>query len=186
MTNQDSAIATFTDHQQAEKAIKQLAASGFPMKHLSIVGKGYHTEEKVTGFYSTGDRMTFWGTRGAFWGGLWGLFLGGMIMTIPVFGQVVVLGWLASTVVAAVEGAVVVGGLSALGAAIASIGIPKDSVVNYETAIAADGFLVMVHGEPAEMTRARSILASINPANLDLHMGRRTTMSAGELVGAAD
>ena len=185
MTNQESAIATFTDHLQAEKAVKELAASGFPMTHLSIVGKGYHTEEKVTGFYSTGDRMTFWGTRGAFWGGLWGLFLGGMVLTVPVFGQVVVLGWLASTVVAAVEGAVIVGGLSALGAAIASIGVPKDSVINYETAIAADGFLVMVHGSAAEMTRARSILASMNPSNLDLHMSH-ATLSAAELLDAAD
>jgi hypothetical protein len=43
------------------------------MKNLSVVGKGYHTEEKVIGFYNVGDRVKFWGSRGAFWGGLWGL-----------------------------------------------------------------------------------------------------------------
>jgi hypothetical protein len=42
------------------------------MKHLSVVGKGYHSEEKVVGFYNIGDRIKFWGTRGAFWGGFWG------------------------------------------------------------------------------------------------------------------
>ena len=48
------------------------------MKNLSVVGKGYHTDEKVVGFYNTGDRIKFWGTRGAFWGGFWGLFFGGL------------------------------------------------------------------------------------------------------------
>ena len=139
-------VAVFADHQAAEAAVKKLAAAGFEMKNLSVVGKGYHTDEKVVGFYNTGDRVKFWGTRGAFWGGFWGLFFGGLFMTIPVVGHVVVLGYLAAMVVSGLETAVVVGGLSALGAALYSIGIPKDSVIQYETAVKADDFLVMAHG----------------------------------------
>ncbi len=115
--------------------MKKLTAAGFEMKNLSIVGKGYHTDEKVVGFYNAGDRIKFWGTRGAFWGGFWGLFLGGLFMTIPVVGHVIVLGYLATIAVAGIENAVVVGGLSALGAALYSIGVPKDSVIQYETAV---------------------------------------------------
>jgi len=63
-----------------------------------------------------------------------GLFLGGLFLTVPVVGHVVVLGYLASVAIGAIENAVVVGGLSALGAALYSIGIPKDSVIQYETA----------------------------------------------------
>ena len=99
------------------------------MKHLSVVGKGYHTDEKVVGFYNIGDRIKFWGTRGAFWGGFWGLFFGGLFMTVPLVGHVVVLGYLATVAVSAIENAILVGGLSALGAAIYSIGVPKDSVL---------------------------------------------------------
>ena len=66
----DTLIAVFANHEQAERAIKHLADAKFDMKHLSIVGQGYHTEEKVVGFYNTGDRIKFWGKRGAFWGGL--------------------------------------------------------------------------------------------------------------------
>ena len=40
------------------------------------------------------------------------------------------------------------GGLTALGAALYSIGIPKDSIVTYETALKADKFLLLVHGAP--------------------------------------
>lgn len=100
---------------------------------------------------------------------MWGLFFGGLFLTIPIIGHVVVLGYLAVAALSAVEGAVVVGGVSAIGAALTSIGIPKDSVLQYETAIKADGFLVMAHGTPAEMERAKTILAATHPASLDMH-----------------
>jgi hypothetical protein len=121
----DSVIAVYLEHNAAEDAIKKLAASGFEMKNLSVAGKGYHSEEKVVGFYNMGDRVKFWGSRGAFWGGFWSLFLGGLFMTIPVIGHVVVLGYLASVAAAGIENAVVVGGLSALGATLYSLGMPK-------------------------------------------------------------
>jgi hypothetical protein len=169
MDEADAVVAVFADHNAAESAVKKLAAAGFEMKHLSVVGKGYHTDEKVIGFYNIGDRIKFWGSRGAFWGGLWGLFFGGLFMTIPVVGHVVVLGYLAATAISAVEGALMVGGLSALGATLYSIGIPKDSVIQYEAALKADNFLVSAHGTTEEIARAKTILATTNPSRLDLH-----------------
>jgi hypothetical protein len=162
-------VAVFTDHAQAERAIKDLAAAKFDMKQLSIVGQGYHTEEQVVGFYNAGDRIKFWGRRGAFWGGLWGLFFGGVFLMVPVVGQVMVLGYLATVVASAFEGAVVVGGISVLGAALASIGVPKDSVIQYETALKADEFLVSAHGSAEDLARARIILAAADPVTLQLH-----------------
>ena len=185
MENADTVIAVFTDHQAAETAVKRLTAGGFAMKNISVVGKGYHTEEQVVGFYNTGDRVKFWGMRGAFWGGIWGLFLGGLFMTIPVVGHVVVLGYLAATAISAIESAVVVGGLSALGAALYGIGIPKDSVITYETALKADDFLVMAHGTTEEIARAKTILSDVNPSRLDVHSGVKTTEPAGQPVDAA-
>ena len=121
----DSVVAVYGDHNSAEVAVKKLIASGFETKNLSVVGKGYHTDEKVVGFYNTGDRVKFWGTRGAFWGGFWGLLLGGLFMTIPLVGHVVVLGYLATVMLAGIENAIVVGGLSALGAALYSLAYPR-------------------------------------------------------------
>jgi hypothetical protein len=173
----DSVIAVFGDHPAAEAAVKKLTAAGFEMKNLSVVGKGYHTDEKVVGFYNTGDRIKFWGTRGAFWGGFWGLFFGGLFMAIPFVGHVVVLGYLTTIVIAGIENAVIVGGLSALGAALYSIGVPKDSVLQYETAVKADGFLVMAHGSPEEMARAKTILGATNPSRLDMIAGVKAPAS---------
>jgi len=141
------------------------------MKHVSIVGKGYETEEKVVGFYNVGDRIKFWGKRGAFWGGFWGLFFGGLFMTIPLVGHVVVLGYLATVVISGIENAILVGGLSALGAALYSIGVPKDSVLQYETVLKADRFLVMAHGTAEEVAHAKTILGTVNPLSVDVHAG---------------
>ena len=171
MNTIDSVVAVFSDHPAAEAAVKRLTAAGFNMKNLSIVGKGYHTDEKVIGFYSTGDRVKFWGTRGAFWGGFWGLFFGGLFIVIPFVGHVVVLGYLATIAIAGLENAVVVGGLSALGAALYSLGVPKDSVIKYETAIEADGFLVMAHGSAEEMGRAKTIVGETKPSQVDMVSG---------------
>jgi len=184
MEKVDSVVAVFTDHQAAETAIKKLAQDGFDMKNLSVIGKRYHTEEKVVGFYNVGDRVKFWGLRGAFWGGLWGLFFGGLFMTVPVIGNVVVLGYLASVVIGAIDNALVVGAVSALGAAIYSIGVPKDSVVQYEEAVKADGFLVMAHGSADEVSRAKAILGTANPLKLNMHLCEKALKPAGRLAYA--
>jgi hypothetical protein len=177
MFQNESVVAVFGEHQEADAAVKRLAHSGVAIENLSVVGKGYHSEEKVVGFYNTGDRIKFWGKRGVFWGTLWGVFLGGVSLTIPVVGHIMVLGYLASIVVSAVEGGIMVGGLSALGAALYSAGVPRDSVVQYEQAVKADGFLVIVHGAAEELTRAQVILAQSNPSRLDLHDGLMTSLS---------
>ncbi len=184
MQNSDTVIAVFENHNAAETAVKKLTSAGFEMKALSVVGKGYHTEEKVVGFYNIGDRIKFWGTRGAFWGGLWGLFFGGLLMTIPVVGHVVVLGYLATIAITAIENAAIVGGLSALGAALYSIGVPKDSVIQYETALNADSFLVMAHGASEEIARAKTILATANPTRVDVVADAKAVAPADQLAHA--
>ena len=140
------------------------------MKNLSIVGKGYHTEEKAVGYYNAGDRMLYWGEQGAFWGGFWSLLFGSAFFMIPGFGPLLVAGPMAAWIVAALESAVVVGGLSALGAALASIGIPENSIVQYETSIKAGKFMMLVHGTPDEVTRAKSILTASGASKTEVNM----------------
>ncbi len=167
--NNAAVVAVFDTHANAEIAIKKLADGNIPMKEISVIGKGYHSEEKVVGFYNTGDRMKFWGKYGAFWGGLWGILVGGLYVTVPVVGPVVVLGHFAAMVVAGLEGAVAVGGLSALGAGLFGLGIPKDTVLQYEQALKSDSFLILVQGSAQETERARDILKASNAKRVDMH-----------------
>jgi hypothetical protein len=84
-------------------------------------------------------------------------------------GPLVVAGPLASWIVGALEGVAVAGGLSALGAGLYSIGIPKDSILSYEAAIKSDKFLVVAHGTPDEVHKAKEILEGTSPKQMDVH-----------------
>jgi len=159
MTTLNSSFFVFDTHTAAEKAIRTLSHAGFDMKKLSLVGKGYHSEEKPMGFYTTGDRIKVWGGTGAFWGGIWGLLLAPAVFVLPGLGLVGMAGPFVATLVGALEGAVVVGGLSALGAALTQIGMPKDQVIKYEAALKVDKYLLVVHGSAEDQAKAREILA---------------------------
>ena len=161
MSNPDSAFFVFDTHAAAEEAIRTLGQSGFDMKKLSLVGKGYHSEEKPMGFYTSGDRIKAWGSSGAFWGGIWGMLLAPAVFVLPGLGVVGMAGPIVATLVGALEGAVVVGGLSALGAALTQIGVPKDQVIKYEAALKVDKYLLVVHGSAEDQEKARSVLAKV-------------------------
>ncbi len=169
MIIENSGVAILSTHAEAEEVVKELQRSGFDMRKLSIVGKEYHTDEHVMGYYNAGDRMSFWGKRGAFWGGLWGVLFGSAFFMVPGIGPLVVAGPLVSAIIGGLESAVIVGGMSALGAGLYSIGIPKDSVLEYETAIKSDKFIVVVHGSADKLSKAEDILANMGQ-NVHVHV----------------
>jgi hypothetical protein len=181
MLKQNAVVALFDQHTEAEKAVKELQKSGLDMKKLSIVGKGYHTDEDVVGYYTTGDRMMYWGKNGAFWGGIWGgmwgALFGSALFLIPGVGPLLAAGPVVAWIVGAIEGAVVVGGVSAVGAGLYSIGIPKKSVLQYETSLKAGKFMLLVHGTAEEVSSAKEVLAAAGASETQLHM-------ADALVGA--
>ncbi|QMV19914.1 DUF1269 domain-containing protein [Granulicella sp. 5B5] len=169
MSTMNSVVAVYDSHQQTEAAIKELQEAGVDMKSLSIAGKDTHTDEHVVGYYNAGDRMKYWGKMGAFWGGFWGLLFGAAIFAIPGFGPVLVAGPLVAWIVAGLEGAVVVGGVSAVGAGLFSIGIPKDSVIKYEVALKTDKFLLIVHGTPEAVDAAKHIIEGTEHHSYTVH-----------------
>jgi len=169
MTKNSSVIAIYKTHIEADEAIKELQKSGFDMKKLSIVGQDYHTDEAVVGYYNTGDRMMYWGKLGAFWGGFWGLLFGSAFFMIPGMGPILAGGPVVAWIVGALEEAVVVGGLTECGAGIYSIGVPKDSVLKYETAIKTGKYVLIAHGSAAETKSAREIINSTNAESTEFY-----------------
>jgi hypothetical protein len=178
MNKNDSIVATYASHTAAEAAIKELQQSGFDMKKLSIVGQDYHTDEHVVGYYNVGDRMKAWGKIGAFWGWIWGCLFGSAFFFIPGIGPLIVAGPLVVWIVGALESAVVVGGLSALGAGLMSMGIPKDSILKYETALKTDKFVLVAHGTTEEIAHAKDILSRTEPETLEHHQANEPQLTA--------
>ncbi|MEO6054715.1 MAG: general stress protein [Chthoniobacterales bacterium] len=156
----NSTVAIYKSHPEAEAAVKELQRCGFDMKKLSIIGRDYHNDEQVIGYYNAGDRIKFWGKQGAFWGGIWGLLFGSAFLLIPGIGPMVVAGPLVAWIAGALEGAVVFGGLSVIGASLYSLGIPANSILNYETALKAGKFVLIAHGCTREVSHAREIIGN--------------------------
>ena len=151
-------VRVFATHADAEQAIRAIAKSGFDMKKLSLIGKGYHTEEHPIGFYTAGDRIKSWGSRGAFWGGIWGMLFAPAVFFLPGLGLVALVGPIVAVLINALEGAVMVGGLSAIGAALTSIGVSETDSIKYERALKSDKFVLLVHGSVEEAAHVDRLL----------------------------
>jgi hypothetical protein len=48
-SKENSVVAVYAQHSDAENAINLLEKSDFNIKKLAIVGQGYHTEDQVVG-----------------------------------------------------------------------------------------------------------------------------------------
>jgi hypothetical protein len=178
MSETGAVVAVFGTQEGAEKGVKELQSAGMNMHALSIIGKDTHTDEQVVGYYTNGDRMKYWGKTGAFWGGFWGLLLGWAFFAIPGIGPILVAGPVVVWIVAALEDAVVVGGLSAIGAGLIGMGIPKNSVVEYELALKSDMYLLMLTGTAAEVDKARAILEGTRPIKTVVHASEAVAAGA--------
>ncbi len=153
-------VFIFETRAKAEEAIRTLDKAGFDVKKLSLIGKGYHSEEHALGFYTVGDRIKSWGSAGAFWGGIWGMLLAPAVFMLPGIGLVALAGPVVAALVGALEGAVVVGSLSALGAALTQIGVPENDIIKYESALKVDKYVLMVHGTAAEVAHVHDVLTN--------------------------
>jgi hypothetical protein len=171
--NENNCVAVFARHQDAEAAIRELQKGGFDMKNLSIIGRDYHTEEHALGFYNAGDRVKYWGKLGAFWGTVFGILFAPAFFFIPGIGPVLTGGIIGSMLMGTLEGAAVGaavgGGSGLLAAGLASLGIPKDSVIRYEADLKANRFLLIAGGSKADVEKARTILVGVGTAQVQVH-----------------
>jgi hypothetical protein len=105
------------------------------------------------------------------------LLFGSAFFAIPGIGPVLVAGPVISWIVGALEGAAIGGGITAIGAGLYGMGVPKDSVIEYETALKTDKFLLTVQDIASEVERARSVIESTQPFTMSLHDAKRIAAS---------
>ena len=79
-------------------------------------------------------------------------------MCVPGTGSLTAGGLLFITLGSGLSTAIFAGGLTAFGAALYSIGVPKNSIINYETAVKMEKYLLIVHGTRDEVEQASDIL----------------------------
>ena len=179
MIESNAVVATFNSHIEAESAVTELYRAGLDMKKISIVGRDYYTDANMVGYYNAGDRMKFWGKMGSLWGCFLGLLLGSGFFLVPGIGPLFVAGPLVGMMVGALEAGLVVGGLSALGAGLYGLGIHKDSIAKYETALKIGKFVVIAHGSAEETFHAREIISRTKSEALAEHQAEYAETNIG-------
>ena len=176
-SERNSAVAVYDRHEAADDGVRALKDAGVDPTKLAVIGRGVHTENRVVGFYNRAREIRHWGGYGALWGGLWGWLVLGFFW-VPGIGHLTAAGWIVSNLAAAAGGAALGGGIGVVAAALRNVGVPDDVIPEYESALKADHYLVIVHGLPAEVDKARRILNGTAAVRVDAHM-RTTTVAAG-------
>jgi hypothetical protein len=64
------------------------------------------------------------------------------------------------------------------------LGIPKDSIVQYETAIKTDKFVLIAHGSAEEIAQAHEVIEGTNPELAEHHQSG-VSLPQKSVVGAA-
>jgi len=167
--NASSVVAVYPDHAAAERAVRQLHDAGFPLGDLSIVARNFQETDQPYGFVSRGDYAGAGAETGAWFGGMFGLFIGAGILILPGLGLVVVAGPIAAALLAGIEGAVAGTALGSLAGALVGWGVPKDRALEYETQVKGGKFLVIVRSNPEVVASARSLLAAPGPDHIDVY-----------------
>ena len=155
---QNATVAVLDSYRQVEERVQRLRQSGFDLGKLSVVAMDRRAREQVVAHYGTGGQARYWGESGPFWTGMWTSLSGWAYLVTPDAGPVLVAGPLGGWVVVALENEAVFGGLSALGAALYGLGIPKEAVLRYEAAVRRGKLLLIAHGAVDEVGKAREIL----------------------------
>jgi hypothetical protein len=158
LTQTDQLLAEFETHLEAERAIRDLNQAGIPFENISIIGRDYQSQDQPIGYITMGDRVIAWSKLGAFWGGIWGILYGSAMIVIPGVGPVVFAGWLVTTLAGIAEGAFLGAGLGTVGAALASIGVKRESAIAYDSAVKAGKFILVMRGTREEVGRAKTEL----------------------------
>ena len=169
MSEKNSTVAVYDTHDDLEKAVEELRKTGIDDKRISIICREDADTEQVVGYYHTGERTGYIGRLGALLSGLGIFILGSALFFVPGLGQVIAAGPVVSWIIAVLEGTVVVGGLSVIGVALYSLGIPKDKVITYEGFLKANKYLLVVNGTIEEVDRAHKILDGTEAAEVTLH-----------------
>lgn len=153
----DPVVAVCPSLEAARDAVARLRAGGFAPDRLSVVGRG----DDMPAHPDLEGRVRAWGLAGSLWGAVCGLCAGAAMLLLPPLGPVFAAGPFAALLATAVEGAVLGGGVSAIVAALTSLGLAEDDARHYESDVAASRYLVVVHGDAAALAHARMVLAEL-------------------------
>lgn len=173
----NSIVGIYEAPVDAVGGVNDLRAAGFEMMNLSTIAREHQSDEHVVGYCNTGrGTVKYWGKIGAFWGELSRILTGTGFVILPGVGAILIAGPVVGAVLGSIEGSAESRSFGALGAALRNLGIPKESILRYESEVCADRFLVIAHGTADELMRVKPVLHRTRPAELNLHFADEVAM----------
>ena len=153
-----NALVTVCDgYVEVETALQSLQAQGFGLTNVSVVGRDLSSDREVVGIYQVGGVCKYRGPLGAFWEGLWESLENCGVFWTPGSGWILIAGPFTKIFVAS-QNSSVFSGLTAIGSALYSLGIPLGEVLEYEAGLRGTQLLLIVHGAPTMVETARQLL----------------------------
>jgi hypothetical protein len=153
----------------AEQAIQALLQDGIAAHRISRLGKVYHHDAQVSGAHSSRKKMIAWGSNGAFLGCIVGILTAPPPYLLPPLDGIALAGPMVTVLVSALQGAVVLAVLFALGAALRLAGAAERERARGGSASKKYQYVLMVQGTVEEISRAKRKLATELSLTESLH-----------------
>lgn len=167
MADKHICVAIYATHDQADEAFSRLQAEGSDMSVLSFVGRDYW--KNMVGSRNAGERFVYRGILGAFWERMWSVLRGWGVFWFFENGPVLVAGPLVRTIIATQEEGNGNGHAHSFNEGLSGIGIPEESLTEYEKALMNNQILVFIQGTLAEIRHAQDILEETRAINHTVH-----------------
>lgn len=140
--------AVFKEQKQIDNVIRRLLDRGVPKDHISVMGRNFQSETRISGFITKRDVILGGLRTGAIFGSLFGSFLslltGVGVLFIPFVGPIVAAGPIGAILLGAASGAIAGSAGAGLVSVFTALGMPEDKATLYQTRLEAGEFLVMV------------------------------------------
>jgi len=162
INEKNACISIYTTHQATEHALGKLQTHGLSLRHVSILARGCLDVDHPIGIYTIDDRIHYCGLQAEFWAGLHNLLDKASFFWLPGYGPLAAVGHIVDLLLSDRQYITLHGGFSVLGSALFEMGVPRDSIVDYEQAIRSGRLLLIVHNGRDPVELACKILHSEN------------------------
>ncbi len=182
--------AVFKQEQQINDVVRRLMDRGVSRDHISVMGRNFQSNTRITGFITKKDVILGGLRSGAIFGSLFGsllsLLTGVGVLFVPFIGTVVAAGPLSSVLLGAATGAIAGSAGAGLASALTTLGMPEEKAAIYETRLKAGEYLVMVEVPTEKTGEYQLLLESANGEEIHVSDSILPRACPGRCGGAED
>lgn len=139
--------AVFREEAQIDRTIRRLLDRGVPRDHISVMGRDFQSQTRISGFITRKDVILGGLRTGAIFGSLFGSFLslltGVGVLFIPFVGPIVAAGPVGALLLGAASGAIAGSAGAGLVSVLTAWGMSEDQATVYQTRLQAGEFILM-------------------------------------------